>query len=218
MRTDIVMNPIGDVELGGSKSPFSVLGTYKESIGGDDLYEIDLSQYEIKEEDLSKGIYCVMPIQYTTNNIKINVKYRYGFSEIIYQTGYLSLINRYDVVIKSSDLQRYINDFNQMFSALVFLALDKVKNKFVFYNGESIDFEVDESMNQNKDLILKTTKSTLYWSQTIGVGLVDYLNSDLSDRKAIQNIIESFGIDGMSIVSMKVDNDTGEIILKTKEV
>ncbi|MGL5691473.1 MAG: hypothetical protein ACRDD8_11730 [Bacteroidales bacterium] len=218
MRTDVVLDPIGDVELGGSKSPFSVLSTFKETQGDNDLYEVDLSQYEMKEEDLTKGIYCVFPIQYTSNNISINVKYRYGLSEIIYQTGYLDLINTSDVNIKSSDLQRYISDFNQTYSALVFLALNKEKNKFVFYNGESIDFKVRESMNQNRDLILKATKSTLYNAQTMGVGLIDYLNSDLSDMDAIKSIIESFGIDGMTVVSMKINNDTGEIILQTKEV
>lgn len=219
MRTDIVLNTeLSELELGDTNtSPIPVLGKFMSTSGEFDLYEVDISSSNTFN-DLVTGIFAVLPINISTNNIKVNFRYRYGFTDTIKETGYVLFENVSGVNLKSSDLQRYINNPEQTGSVMLFVAYDDSTKKCVLYAGENIDLTVGESLNQNKDLILKASKSNIYQSQTIGVGLIDFLNSDLTDTKIINEVIENFAIDGMKVVSMSVNNDTGYISLEAKEV
>lgn len=87
----------------------------------------------------------------------------------------------------------------------------------VIFSGAETDFCMGASKVQNEVFLLKASAGNLYQYPTIGVGLVDYLNSNLENNGLAGKLQTQFTNDRMIIKNAYMDSSTGELLLEVEE-
>lgn len=88
---------------------------------------------------------------------------------------------------------------------------------FVLYSGAETDFRIGLSKAQNEAFLLKATAGNLYQYPTTGVGLIDYLHSNLENNGLAAKLQSEFIADNMVIKNAYMDSNTGELLLEVEE-
>lgn len=85
------------------------------------------------------------------------------------------------------------------------------------YSGAETDFSIGLSKAQNEVFLLKAISGNLYQHPTTGVGLIDYLHSNLENNGLAAKLQSEFTADGMIIKNAYMDSTTGELLLEVEE-
>lgn len=85
------------------------------------------------------------------------------------------------------------------------------------YSGAETDFGIGTSKVQNEMFLLKAAAGNLYQYPTTGVGLIDYLHSNLENNGLAAKLQSEFAADNMIIKNAYMDSATGELLLETEE-
>lgn len=85
------------------------------------------------------------------------------------------------------------------------------------YSGEETDFEIAAAKAQNAAFLLKAAAGNLYQYPTTGVGLIDFLHSNLETNGLAAKLQAEFTSDRMVIKNAYMDSETGELLLETEE-
>lgn len=89
--------------------------------------------------------------------------------------------------------------------------------EFTMANGYLQDFNAVTAMSQNEYFLLLANQSSIYSSPLSGVGIRVFLNGDLKNSNLPVKVQSEFELDGMTVNSIKLDNETNELIIDTKE-
>lgn len=111
--------------------------------------------------------------------------------------------------VRLSELMAYNADCN--FNLLLrdgYLAL---------YSGAETDLSIGLSKAQNEVFLLKAAAGNLYQNPTTGVGLIDYLHSNLENNGLAAKLQSEFTADNMVIKNAYMDSATGELLLEVEE-
>jgi hypothetical protein len=85
------------------------------------------------------------------------------------------------------------------------------------YSGAETDFQIRASKVQNEMFLLKATAGNLYQYPNTGVGLIDYLHSNLENNGLAAKLQSEFTNDKMIIKNAYMDSATGELLLEVEE-
>ena len=85
------------------------------------------------------------------------------------------------------------------------------------YSGEDTDFRIGTAKSQNETFLLKASAGNLYQHPTTGVGLIDYLHSNLENNGLAAKLQAEFSADRVIIKNAYMDSSTGELLLETVE-
>lgn len=88
---------------------------------------------------------------------------------------------------------------------------------FAVYSGAETDFRIGLSKMQNEVFLLKAAAGNLYQYPTTGVGLIDYLHSNLENNGLASKLQSEFTADNMVIKNAYMDSNTGELLLEVEE-
>lgn len=91
------------------------------------------------------------------------------------------------------------------------------ENGVVIYSGYETDMKISPSLSQNKNLLLMTRMGSCHKHPLTGVGLVDYLNSNMKDARLADKLQSEFLNDGMVVVDAAINTETGELDLIVEE-
>lgn len=87
----------------------------------------------------------------------------------------------------------------------------------VIYSGEETDFGIGASKVQNETFLLKAAAGNLYQHPTTGVGLIDFLHSNMENNGLAAKLQAEFTSDKIIIRNAYIDSVTGELFLETEE-
>lgn len=87
----------------------------------------------------------------------------------------------------------------------------------LLYSGAETDFQIKASKIQNEMFLLKAAAGNLYQYPTAGVGLIDYLHSNLENNGLAAKLQSEFTSDKMIIKNAFMDSVTGELLLEVEE-
>jgi hypothetical protein len=79
----------------------------------------------------------------------------------------------------------------------------------VVYSGEETDFGIGASKMQNGTFLLKAVAGNLYQHPTTGVGLIDFLHSNMENNGLAAKLQAEFGADKVVIKNAYIDSATG---------
>lgn len=85
------------------------------------------------------------------------------------------------------------------------------------YSGEETDFSIGLSKTQNEIFLLKAAAGNLYQHPTTGVGLIDFLHSNMENNGLAAKLQAEFTSDKVIIKNAYIDSMTGELLLETQE-
>lgn len=85
------------------------------------------------------------------------------------------------------------------------------------FSGEETDFEIGRAKAQNETFLLKAAAGNLYQHPSTGVGLIDFLHSNLENNGLAAKLQSEFLSDRMIIRNAYMDSVTGELLLETEE-
>lgn len=85
------------------------------------------------------------------------------------------------------------------------------------YSGEETDFGIGASKMQNGTFLLKAVAGNLYQHPTTGVGLIDFLHSNMENNGLAAKLQAEFNSDKVIIRNAYIDSVTGELLLETEE-
>lgn len=85
------------------------------------------------------------------------------------------------------------------------------------YSGAETDFQFRASKVQNEMFLLKAAAGNLYQYPSTGVGLIDYLHSNLENNGLAAKLQLEFTNDKMIIKNAYMDSATGELLLEVEE-
>lgn len=85
------------------------------------------------------------------------------------------------------------------------------------FSGAETDFRIGLSKAQNEVFLLKAAAGNLYQYPTTGVGLIDYLHSNLENNGLAAKLQSEFTADNMVIKNAYMDSNTGELLLEVEE-
>lgn len=85
------------------------------------------------------------------------------------------------------------------------------------YSGAETDLEIRASKVQNEMFLLKAAPGNLYQYATTGVGLIDYLHSNLENNGLAAKLQSEFTADNMIVKNAYMDSSTGELLLEVEE-
>lgn len=85
------------------------------------------------------------------------------------------------------------------------------------YSGAETDFKIGACKSQNEMFLLKAAAGNLYQYPSTGVGLIDYLHSNLENNGLAVKLQEEFTADNMVIRNAYMDSATGELLLEVEE-
>ena len=85
------------------------------------------------------------------------------------------------------------------------------------YSGGETDFEIAAAKAQNEAFLLKAAAGNLYQYPTTGVGLIDFLHSNLENNGLAAKLQAEFTSDRMIVKNAYMDSETGELLLETEE-
>lgn len=87
----------------------------------------------------------------------------------------------------------------------------------VLYSGTETDFGIGRAKAQNEAFLLKAAAGNLYGHPTTGVGLIDFLHSNLENNGLAAKLQAEFASDKVIIKNAYMDSETGELLLETQE-
>lgn len=87
----------------------------------------------------------------------------------------------------------------------------------VIFSGEETDFDIGTAKSQNETFLLKASAGNVYQHPTSGVGLIDFLHSNLENNGLAAKLQSEFRSDKMIIQNAYMDSATGELLLETTE-
>lgn len=85
------------------------------------------------------------------------------------------------------------------------------------YSGGETDFGISASKVQNGTFLLKAAAGNLYQHPTTGVGLIDFLHSNMENNGLAAKLQAEFNSDKVIIRNAYIDSVTGELLLETEE-
>lgn len=85
------------------------------------------------------------------------------------------------------------------------------------FSGAETDFRIGLSKAQNEVFLLKAVAGNLYQYPVTGVGLIDYLHSNLENNGLAAKLQSEFTADNMVIKNAYMDSNTGELLLEVEE-
>lgn len=209
MRKDIELNlQYGDLELGGESPPFFVSPTLAKE---DDLalyFDCELYGDSKISESKKHGCACVFSQLDTTKILKIQFIYTSDLG-VISKGGYKS-VKFNEKTVSGCSLPAISIDFKYK--------LYDTKDCVMIYDMMDYDLSVNKSLDQNQFLLLVNAAGNIYHEPITGVGLKDYLSSDIVSTNLSVKIQEEFLLDGMKVRSASVVPDTGEISIISDEI
>lgn len=90
-------------------------------------------------------------------------------------------------------------------------------NGLHLYSGYETDMRIGSALTQNKNLLLLSRMGSLYQYPLTGVGLVEYLNSNMQNARLAEKLQSEFLNDGMVVIDATIDSETGELDLIVEE-
>ena len=87
----------------------------------------------------------------------------------------------------------------------------------VIYSGGETDFGIGASKVQNGTFLLKAAAGNLYQHPTTGVGLIDFLHSNMENNGLAAKLQAEFNADKVIIKNAYIDSASGELLLETEE-
>ncbi|WP_018667152.1 hypothetical protein [Bacteroides gallinarum] len=85
------------------------------------------------------------------------------------------------------------------------------------YSADETDLRIGVSKSQNEVFLLKAAPGNLYQHPTTGVGLIDFLHSNLENNGLAARLQSEFLADGMIVKNAYMDSSTGELLLEVEE-
>ena len=85
------------------------------------------------------------------------------------------------------------------------------------YSAAQTDLRLGAAKSQNEVFLLKAAPGTLYQHPTTGVGLIDFLHSNLENNALAERLQREFANDGMLVRNAYMDTATGELLLDIEE-
>lgn len=85
------------------------------------------------------------------------------------------------------------------------------------YSGAETDLRIGTAKSQNEIFLLKAASGNLYQYPSSGVGLIDFLHSNLENNGLAARLQSEFDADGMIVRNAYMDSATGELLLDVVE-
>ncbi len=85
------------------------------------------------------------------------------------------------------------------------------------YSGAETDLRIGTAKSQNEIFLLKAASGNLYQHPSSGVGLIDFLHSNLENNGLAARLQSEFDADGMIVRNAYMDSATGELLLDVVE-
>lgn len=166
-----------------------------------------------------KGIHVHIPYQPVYKRLAVRLRKETGSDSIDYVINsrnngiwfpiLLETEGQQTGEVRLSEMMSYNGDCN--FNLLLrdgYLAL---------YSGAETDFDIRPSKVQNEIFLLKAAAGNLYQYPTTGVGLINYLHSNLENNGLASKLQSEFTADNMIIRNAYMDSATGELLLEVEE-
>ena len=224
-RQDIIMDAYyGEVETSGNIAgktfyDFRLLPAVENADNDSFRYaEIVVPQGFVAAYNDSRGIHVLIPYTPDTRHLMVRFVIESGSGGTEFLRNAVTGKCWYPVVVEQNgansdvSLSAYCElNGNGVFNLLLrdgYLAL---------YSGEETDFEIGRAKAQNEAFLLKAAAGNLYQHPTTGVGLIDFLHSNLENNGLAAKLQSEFQNDRMIIRNAYMDSATGELLLETEE-
>lgn len=88
---------------------------------------------------------------------------------------------------------------------------------FEIYSGHETDLQIQSSLSQNQNFLLKASAGTLYQHPLTGVGLIDFLHGNFENSGLAAKLQKEFEADRMIVINAYMNSESGELLLEVKE-
>lgn len=221
-RQDIKMDvALGEVSTssrlaGKNFYPLSLLTALPDDVDETYAYAEVLVPDNFKLSDITdEGIRIEIPYQACDKNLRIGFSYA--------ETG-VRILNPENGGRWFDVWSGYNHDIQPLVSTLFSLnaqglyQLIYIQGRLLIFSGHLMDFDISTSKSQNEAFLLKAAAGNLYQYPTLGVGLIDFLHSNMENNGLAQKLQEQFHLDNMVIKNAMIDSVTGELLLETIEM
>lgn len=218
MRTDIAINyDTGDLILKKNIPQFTADFTWLDE-KEDDYYVYGecTFRYGMTEEHLVNGVGIYIPQNNKFKKIKLSFKVIDNSNNTYYL---LNSSNKKDMfeALDRDDKPIYASYLPLISEGFSYRATMK-DNTIYISDMYSYDLSITESMEQNKMFLLKCNTANLYSFPTTGVGLINYMNGNISSSDLGEKIKEEYNRDGMYVENASINSETGEVSIKSNEI
>lgn len=210
-RTDATIKlELGELDLDGrAPSIFTPLSFVKE----DDhslFFRCEIDGI-VNLDTVRRGVGVNIPQQDSLKTILIEVRHTSGTGEVS-TTGFLPAINYKNENVRGVDLPL----ISENLTFRIFISEDDLS--IAIFDSYDYDIFVNNSIEQNEYFLLVADAGNIYHQPITGVGLKNYLNSDIISSGLAQKIQEQFTIDKMFVNSATVNPETGSINIDSTEI
>lgn len=176
--------------------------------------EIDMPSNLTANWILSNGLYVEIPYIPIYKEWMVRIRrvvdktnFTYINNPVYGSEWFLVKVAPYGVGIQNSYLSQLIAISETGFY------LQFVEGEARLYSADTIDMNVIPCDRQNANLLLSCIPTNNYRYPLTGVGLIRWINGNMSSSQLTDVLIEEFSDDGMTINNAKFDQDTKRLII-----
>ena len=179
--------------------------------------EIDVPATLTANWVLNNGVYVEIPY------IPIDKEWKVRIRRIVDDTDYTYIDNPVDgsqwFLVKIAPYGNALQ--NSVLSELMAVSekgfyLKFVKDGVQLFSADQMDFNVIPCDRQNANLLLSCIPTNNYRYPLTGVGLIRWINGNMSSGQLTDVLMSEFSDDGMTINNAKFDQDTKQLIMDAK--
>lgn len=223
MRQDIKINlQTSDIVLENKKQyqlrPFQWIdnpGGLSRYIYGEVTIPAIVSQKTIMEN----GFYVAIPYTPKYKEFKVRIKRTYSDTDFSY------IMNPIDgTEWFTAQYGLYGGEMQNVFASQLKLLADNyyfctINNGTIqFHPAQEMDFNISPCKNQNANMLLACVPTNNYRYPLAGVGLIRWVNGNLSKASLAERLMSEFNSDGVVVKNASYDYDTQHISLDLQEV
>lgn len=159
-------------------------------------------QFSMSERELTID---VSPVYFaSTKTLRIGLQYHYNQneSEVVWTNTNLG-----------KDSFKSVRACDLLAISTKRLSLSFVARRCFVSAGENLDLKVEAADTQNRNMLLACVPGNCYRYPTTGVGLIRFMNGNLSVAQLAKTLKEQFSADGTPVNSASYDYDTRKLYL-----
>lgn len=222
-RQDIIIDEYGELMLDTKTSnkkqyPFLYLG-YINGLDNDNYCyaEIKVPYNILKIYSSKNGLFVSIP--YIPEYKKLKIRFRLD----------AQVDGNNDFLVNPTNNSIWFDVFDGhampvMTSCLLNISPDFIYNIFIengsvnVYAGTETDMVISISRSQNESILLKASPGNMYQFPSTGVGLIDYMHSNLERSALAKKMQSEFLLDGVRINSASMDSENGSVQIESEEI
>lgn len=169
------------------------------------------------EQRIKDGFQAYIRLSYKPINKELQIRLRVDSNNEDTEYIFNRATNRlwYRVVLPDGNKIR-VSEYRTLGSEEVYSLILK-EGMFQIYSGHETDLQIQASLPQNQNFLLKASAGTLYQHPLTGVGLIDFLHGNFENSGLASKLQKEFEADNMIVVNAYMNSETGELLLEVKE-